>query len=67
MSILTSKEIRSLDPKSLDKKLADLKLELMKLRSQKISGGVPENSGRMKELRRTIARIATIRRELKKK
>lgn len=66
MSILKMSEIRKIDKKTLEKKFQDLMLELMKLKSQKTSGAAPENPGKMKELRHTIARIKTLRREKKK-
>lgn len=43
--------------------LADLRKELSKLNSQKVSGRIPENPGKIKALRRTIARILTINRQ----
>jgi large subunit ribosomal protein L29 len=43
--------------------LEDLKRELTKLNSQKGSGRMPENPGKIKALRRTIARIITINHE----
>ncbi len=67
MTILRKKEIRTMDENSRKKKIHDLKLELMKLKSQLISGGVSENPGKIRALKRTLARIETIRRESKKR
>ena len=67
MAILRAKEIRKTGKKDIESKVSELKKELMKLKSQKASGTMPENPGRIKEIRRTIARILTIEREVKTK
>jgi len=51
----------------LDKKLSELRLELAKERAQVAMGGTVKSPGRIKELRRSIARILTIKRERKNK
>ncbi|MBN88330.1 50S ribosomal protein L29 [Candidatus Woesearchaeota archaeon] len=63
MAILRASEIRDKKPKDLEKSLNELKSELMKLNSQKTSGRMPENPGKIKALKRTIARIHTIKKE----
>ncbi len=63
MAILRSKEIRGKKMKARESSMTDLKRELAKLNSQKASGRIPENSGKLKEIRRTIARILTINKE----
>ena len=60
MVILRPKEIREKKKKDRLTSLQDLKRELTKLNSQKGSGRMPENPGKIKALRRTIARIMTI-------
>lgn len=60
MAILRSDEIRDMDSKELDEKVAELRNELLRERSKVASGGAPENPGRIKEIKRTIARILTI-------
>lgn len=66
MSIIRSREIRELSPEDLDKKLEELKTDLFKERSTMAIQGAPENAGRVRELRRTIARLLTIKEEMKK-
>ena len=61
MAILKTNEIKDMSDKDLEKKLTDLYLELAKERAQLKIGGSPENPGRIKEIRRTIARILTIK------
>ncbi len=53
------KEIRELSDVDLGKQVDDLKEELFNLRFQQATG-VLENPARMKEIRKTIARIKTV-------
>lgn len=64
MAIIKKKELRNLSEEDLDKRLADLRLELAKERAAAYVGA-PKNPGKIKEIRRTIARILTIKRERK--
>ena len=61
MAILRASEIREMSAEELDDRLAQLHNDLMKIRGVLASGGIPEHVGRMKETRKTIARIHTIR------
>ena len=63
MPILRKREIRQQLPEERDKKLAEMRTELTKLRTNVKSGGNVENVGRIRQLRRTIARINTIAQE----
>lgn len=65
MAILRSKDIRKMSKSDLDKKQEEIRTELMKLRAQKSAGSTPENPGRIRALRRTIARILTIKNQNK--
>ena len=47
----------------LEKQLKDLRNDLLKQRAITATGGAPESPGRIRELRRTIARILTIQKE----
>ena len=53
------KEIMELTMEELDQKLQDIKKEQFNLQLQQVSGQL-ENPARVKELRRTVARIKTI-------
>lgn len=55
-------EIRELSAAELDTKLADLKEELFNLRFQMATGQC-ENPMRIREVKKSIARIKTIQRE----
>lgn len=66
MAILRSEEIRDLGAEELEEKLSELRNELLREKSMIASGGAPENPGRIKEIRRTIARILTIKSQKEK-
>lgn len=57
------KEIRKLKNEDLEKKLSELRLDLAKQRAQIEMGGMVKNPGRIKEIKRSIARILTVRKE----
>lgn len=66
MVIIRTRDLRKMNLEEIDKKLNDLKLELAKSKAQVIIGGSPENPGKIRELRKTIARIKTIKKEIMK-
>ena len=59
MPILRKREIRQLLPEERDKKLTEFRTELTKLRTSVKAGGNVDNVGRIRELKRTIARLLT--------
>jgi len=61
MAILRASEIREMSAEELEDKLAQLQKDLMKVRGILASGGIPENVGRIRETKRTIARIQTLK------
>jgi len=63
MPILRVREIRQMPAEERRKKLDEIRTELVRLRTTVASGGTIENPGRIKELRKTMARILTIERE----
>ncbi|RBQ22889.1 50S ribosomal protein L29P [Candidatus Methanobinarius endosymbioticus] len=60
MAILRSKEIWEMEIEDIQKKLTELKAELAKNISKSSAAGVNENPGKIRELKRTIARVLTI-------
>ncbi len=66
MAILRVDEIRTMNANERLEELDKLKLELIRERAIASAGGAPENPGRIKEIRKTIARIKTIQKEPKK-
>ncbi|AEH06749.1 50S ribosomal protein L29 [Methanothermococcus okinawensis] len=65
MAILKASDIREMNISEMNEKLAELKKELMKENANKATGGSPSNPGKIKEIKRTIARIYTIMNEKK--
>lgn len=59
MAIIKKNEFGQMNEKSLNDKLVELKKELMKYNSQRSSGTPPDNPGRVREVKKTIARIYT--------
>ncbi len=66
MAILRGEEIRKMNANEQSEELDKLKQELIRERAITSAGGAPESPGRIREIRRTIARIKTIQKELKK-
>ncbi len=52
-------DLKEMTVEELDQQLADIKKEQFNLKLQQVSGQL-ENPARMKELRRTVARIKTL-------
>ena len=65
MAILRVDEIRTMNDLERQEELDKLRLELIRERAIASAGGAPENPGRIKEIRKTIARIKTIQKEPK--
>ena len=61
---MKAEELRQLTPEELEQKEAHFVEELFNLRFQRVAGKL-ENPSRMKEAKRTIARIKTIKKQLK--
>ncbi len=58
-------EIRKMKPEDLDKKVSELRLELGKELGNVKMGRAVKNSGKIKQMRKSIAQILTVKRELK--
>ncbi|RZN15817.1 MAG: 50S ribosomal protein L29 [Methanosarcinales archaeon] len=63
MAILTVREIRDMSKQELIDESEGLSSELINERAALSAGGAPEKPGRIRELRKTIARIKTIQKE----
>lgn len=63
MAILKIKEIRELSEKDTAKKLGELKLEISKERANISIGASVSSPGRIREIRKTIARMHTVAKE----
>ncbi len=63
MSILKLKDARGMEKEALDKKLSEIRLELVKELGKIRVGAVAENPGKIREMKKTVARILTIKNE----
>ena len=63
MPILRMTEIREMTPDERSRRLEEMRTELSKLRAMIRAGGAVENPGRVKALRRTVAKLLTVMRE----
>jgi|TARA_Y100000310_G_scaffold159627_1_gene159243 large subunit ribosomal protein L29 len=59
MAIIKKKELKQLNKSQLVKKLEELQRELIRVNTQKSTGTNIENPGRVKEIKRTIAKLLT--------
>ncbi|MGQ9543461.1 MAG: 50S ribosomal protein L29 [Candidatus Bathyarchaeia archaeon] len=60
MPILRKRELKQMLPEERRRKITELRTELIHLRTTVASGGTVENPGRIRELKRTIARLLTL-------
>jgi len=66
MDIITAEKIREMDEREKERTLLTLREELMMLYSQQTGGGIADNPAKAKLLRKQIARVLTVKNELKK-
>ena len=64
MPQLTAKDIRKLTPAEREKRLGELYNELSEIRIQMATGGGTENPYRIRYVKRAIARILTVQKEM---
>lgn len=60
---MKAKELRLMSEMDLENKMLELRKELMKIGSQIAIGTVPKSPSKVKQMRRMIARILTIKNE----
>lgn len=66
MDILTAKKVREMDERERERTLIGLREEKMLLYSMQTGGGLADNPGKAKLLRKQIARILTVINEEKR-
>lgn len=67
MAIIKKSELVHMREPQLIEKLTELKKEMIKVNAQIAIGTIPENPGRIKEIKKTIARLNTLLKQLKEK
>lgn len=60
MSLIKKSELKNLTIEQMKEKIVALRRELIKTNSQIAIGTLPENSGRIKEIKRTVAKLNMI-------
>jgi large subunit ribosomal protein L29 len=63
MAIFKMDELRNMSTEEIAEELKKLQGEIIRERGLVSAGGAPEKPGRIKDIRRTIARIKTVQRE----
>ncbi|RLJ08133.1 MAG: 50S ribosomal protein L29 [Candidatus Aenigmatarchaeota archaeon] len=63
MAVLRFKDLKKMGPKELDEKLRELRLELAKERGNIAIGASVSSPGKIREIRKAIARILTYKRQ----
>ncbi|TRZ55292.1 50S ribosomal protein L29 [archaeon] len=66
MAVLKKKQIREMEANERDRKIGELRLELMKEKGHIAVSGAVANPGKIRETRKTIARLLT-QKNMKKK
>ena len=64
---MKTKELRSMSEKDLQSKLEDLRKDLIKENAQVATGTTPKSPGKIRNIKKTIARILTILKEVSQK
>jgi large subunit ribosomal protein L29 len=63
MAIIRKKELRKLEGKDFEKKLGEMRLELAKEKASVKIGASVTSPGKIREVRKTIARALTVKKE----
>jgi len=63
MPIIRMKDIRTMSSEDRKKRIIELRTELVRLKTMVKAGGSLDNPSRIRELRKTIARILTVENE----
>ena len=67
MAIIKIKQIREMKLEEVNKKISELRLDLFKEMGNVKMGRPIKNPGRIKELRRAISRLLTVKKEISKR
>ena len=59
MALIKKSEFKNMDVKGMEDKMRELRMELIKVNAQIAVGTTPEKPGRVKQIKRTIARLNT--------
>ena len=60
MAIIRKNELKQMEPALMQERLDDLRKELIRYKSQLATGTPPENPGKIRAVKRTIAKLNTM-------
>ena len=63
MAMLKIDDVRNMSAEEIEEELRSLESELIREKGVVAAGGAPEKPGRIRDIRRTIARIKTVQTE----
>jgi large subunit ribosomal protein L29 len=63
MAMLKVEDVRNMSAEEIEEELRNLESELIRETGIVAAGGAPENPGRIRDIKRTIARIRTVQTE----
>ena len=66
MALIQKRELRTMPAEELKNKLEELKKELMRENAQVAIGTIPKSPGKLKQIKKTIAKIMTMLNEKNK-
>lgn len=66
MAIIRKKQIREMEEIDVEKRLGELRLELMKEKGHVAVSGAVTNPGKIREIRKTVARLLTKQNAMKR-
>ena len=64
---MKAKELRQMTREELNNKIVDLKKDLMRINTQVATGTAVKESGQIKKIKKTVARILTITKKMEEK
>ena len=67
MAIIRKKDIQTMSEAEITKQISEIRQSLMSEKAKMAAGGLPENAGKMREMKKTIARLYTVAGEKKYK
>lgn len=60
MAIITKSEMKNMSPDEMKSKISELRMELIKQNAMVATGTIPKSPGKLKEIKKTIARLMTL-------
>lgn len=62
MAVLRKSELKKLKPEEIEQKIKELRTEILTLKAKIAAGGATEEAGKIRPLKKAIARLLTLQR-----